>query len=49
LVYLVAIAFGVLAAAASLCTVSTDRSKKNNARAVIMMNEAEKYPVTKAI
>ncbi|KAL1895420.1 hypothetical protein Sste5346_005226 [Sporothrix stenoceras] len=49
LVYLVAIAFGVLAAGASLCTVSTDRSKKNNARAVIMMNEVDKYPTSKAI
>ena len=39
LVYLVAIAFGVLAAAAALCTVSTDRTKKNNDRAVIMKNE----------
>lgn len=49
LVYLVAIAFGVLAAGASLCTVSTDRSKKNNQRAVIMMNEVDKYPTSKAI
>lgn len=39
LVYLVAIAFGVVATVASACTVSTDRSKKNNARAVVMMNE----------
>ncbi|CAK7198047.1 hypothetical protein SEUCBS139899_000705 [Sporothrix eucalyptigena] len=49
MVYLVAIAFGVLATGASLCTVSTDRSKKNNDRAVIMMNEVEKYPTSKAI
>ncbi|CAK7210074.1 hypothetical protein SCUCBS95973_000669 [Sporothrix curviconia] len=49
LVYLVAIAFGVLAIGASLCTVSTDRAKKNNARAVIMMNEVDKYPTSKAI
>lgn len=39
LVYLVAIAFGVAATVAAACTVSTDRSKKNNARAVVMMNE----------
>ncbi len=49
LVYLVAIAFGLLAAGASLCTVSTDRAKKNNARAVIMKNEVNKFPVSKVI
>jgi hypothetical protein len=42
LVYLVAIAFGVLATIAAACTVSTDRSKKNNDRAVIMKTEVEK-------
>ncbi|KAH7038227.1 fungal trichothecene efflux pump [Microdochium trichocladiopsis] len=41
LVYLVAIAFGALAVAAAAATVSTDRSKKNNARAVVMKNEVE--------
>lgn len=39
LVYLVAIAFGVLATAASLCTVSTDRKKKSGEPAVRMKNE----------
>ncbi|KFH46494.1 hypothetical protein ACRE_026800 [Hapsidospora chrysogenum ATCC 11550] len=42
LVYLVAIAFGVLATIAAACTVSTDRSKKNNDRAVIMKTEVGK-------
>lgn len=42
LVYLVAIAFGVVATVAAAFTVSTDRGKKNNARAVIMKNEVEK-------
>lgn len=42
LVYLVAIAFGVLATIAAACTVSTDRSKKNNDRAIIMKTEVEK-------
>lgn len=41
LVYLVAIAFGALAVCAAACTVSTDRSKKNNSRAVVMKNEVE--------
>ncbi|KIH95304.1 hypothetical protein SPBR_03933 [Sporothrix brasiliensis 5110] len=49
LVYLVAIAFGVLATGAALCTVSTDRAKKNNERAVVMMNEVDKYPTAKAV
>ncbi|ERS96211.1 hypothetical protein HMPREF1624_07120 [Sporothrix schenckii ATCC 58251] len=49
LVYLVAIAFGVLATGAALCTVSTDRAKKNNERAVVMMNEVDKYPTSKAV
>ena len=39
LVYLVAIAFGVAATVAAMCTLSTDRSKKNNDRAVVMKNE----------
>ncbi|KAG9249765.1 fungal trichothecene efflux pump [Emericellopsis atlantica] len=42
LVYLIAIAFGVLAITAAACTVSTDRRKKNNERAVITMTEAKK-------
>ncbi|ROT42671.1 MFS general substrate transporter [Sodiomyces alkalinus F11] len=42
LVYLVAIAFGALATIAAACTVSTDRSKKNNDRAIIMKNEVQK-------
>ncbi|KAM5343822.1 hypothetical protein ACJ41O_012359 [Fusarium nematophilum] len=37
LVYLVAIAFGVLATIAAACTVSTDRSKKNNDRAILFI------------
>lgn len=41
LVYLIAIAFGAAAIAAAASTVSTDRSKKNNARAVVMKNEIE--------
>ncbi|KXJ94799.1 fungal trichothecene efflux pump [Microdochium bolleyi] len=41
LVYLIAIAFGALAVMAAACTVSTDRSKKNNDRAVVMKNEVE--------
>lgn len=50
LVYLVAIAFGVVATVASACTVSTDRSKKNNARAVVMMNERkETNELSKAV
>ncbi|KAL2759931.1 hypothetical protein ACRALDRAFT_2050377 [Sodiomyces alcalophilus JCM 7366] len=43
LVYLVAIAFGVLATIAAACTVSTDRSKKNNQRAIVMKNETQKH------
>lgn len=42
LVYLVAIAFGILAIAAAACTVSTDRRKKNNDRAVVMKTESKK-------
>ncbi|PNH70358.1 hypothetical protein VD0001_g6905 [Verticillium dahliae] len=42
LVYLVAIAFGVCATIAAACTVSTDRSKKNNDRAVVMKDEVLK-------
>lgn len=42
LVYLVAIAFGVLATIAAACTVSTDMSKKNNQRAIVMKNEVQK-------
>lgn len=42
LVYLVAIGFGVLATIAAACTVSTDRSKKNNDRAVILKTEVSK-------
>jgi hypothetical protein len=51
LVYLVAIGFGVAATVAAACTVSTDRSKKNNDRAVIMKDEVEKnqYPASKAV
>ena len=41
LVYLVAIGFGVLATVAAAFTVSTDRSKKNNSRAVVMKNEVK--------
>ncbi|KAB5559616.1 fungal trichothecene efflux pump [Coniochaeta sp. 2T2.1] len=41
LVYLVAIGFGVAATVAAAFTVSTDRSKKNNSRAVIMKNEGK--------
>ena len=47
LVYLIAIGFGGLAIIAALLTVSTDRSKKNNARAVIMSNEVEKLQAMK--
>ncbi|KAI0145399.1 fungal trichothecene efflux pump [Xylariaceae sp. FL1272] len=39
LVYLISIAFGVAAIGAAACTVSVDRSKKNNARAVVLKNE----------
>lgn len=42
LVYLVAIGFGVAATVAAAFTVSTDRSKKNNSRAIVMKNEARK-------
>lgn len=42
LVYLIAIAFGVLATIAAACTVSTDRSKKNNDRAIVMKNEVNR-------
>lgn len=42
LVYLVAIAFGVLATVAAACTVSTDRSKKNNQRAIITKDEIKR-------
>jgi hypothetical protein len=42
MVYLVAIAFGVLATVAASFTVSTDRSKKNNSRAVVMKSEVRK-------
>lgn len=42
LVYLVAIGFGVAATIAAACTVSTDRSKKNNDRAIVMKSEAKK-------
>lgn len=42
LVYLVAIAFGVMATIAAACTVSTDRSKKNNDRAVVMKDELKR-------
>lgn len=42
LVYLVAIAFGILATIAAACTVSTDRSKKNNQRAVITKDEVKR-------
>lgn len=51
LVYLVAIGFGAVATIAAACTVSTDRSKKNNDRAVIMKNEVAKNegPVSKAV
>lgn len=42
LVYLVAIAFGVLATIAAACTVSTDRSKKNNDRAILMKDEVKR-------
>lgn len=45
LVYLIAIAFGVLATIAAACTVSTDRSKKNNDRAIIMKDEVKKRHV----
>ncbi|KAB5585205.1 fungal trichothecene efflux pump [Coniochaeta sp. 2T2.1] len=41
LVYLVAIGFGVAATVAAAFTVSTDRSKKNNSRAVVMKNEGK--------
>jgi len=41
LVYLIAIAFGAVAVAAAASTVSTDRRKKNNLRAVVMKNEIE--------
>ncbi|KAK0386633.1 hypothetical protein NLU13_6468 [Sarocladium strictum] len=42
LVYLVAIGFGVAATIAAACTVSTDRSKKNNDRAIVMKSEVRK-------
>jgi hypothetical protein len=42
LVYLIAIAFGAVATIAAACTVSTDRSKKNNDRAIVMKDEAKK-------
>ncbi len=42
LVYLVAIGFGVAATVAAAFTVSTDRSKKNNSRAIIMKNEVKR-------
>ncbi|KAF5511964.1 Trichothecene efflux pump TRI12 [Colletotrichum aenigma] len=42
LVYLVAIGFGVAATVASMCTVSTDRAKKNNERAIVLKNEVGK-------
>lgn len=42
LVYLVAIAFGVLATIAAACTVSTDRSMKNNSRAVVTKDEVKR-------
>lgn len=42
LVYLVAIGFGIAATIAAACTVSTDRSKKNNNRAIVMKSEAKK-------
>lgn len=42
LVYLIAIAFGVLATIAAACTVSTDRSKKNNDRAIVMKDEVKR-------
>lgn len=42
LVYLVAIGFGVAATIAAACTVSTDRSKKNNDRAIVMKTEVKK-------
>ncbi|KAF9879319.1 hypothetical protein CkaCkLH20_02862 [Colletotrichum karsti] len=45
LVYLVAIGFGVAATVAAMCTVSTDRAKKNNERAIIMKNEVGKEAV----
>ncbi|OIW22859.1 MFS general substrate transporter [Coniochaeta ligniaria NRRL 30616] len=45
LVYLVAIGFGVAATVAAAFTVSTDRSKKNNARAIVMKNEVRKDAV----
>lgn len=41
-VYLVAIGFGVAATVASMCTVSTDRAKKNNERAIVLKNEVGK-------
>lgn len=42
LVYLVAVAFGVLATIAAACTVSTDKSKKNNQRAVVTKDEVRR-------
>ncbi|KAM0327457.1 hypothetical protein ACHAQA_005745 [Verticillium albo-atrum] len=45
LVYLVAIGFGICATIAAACTVSTDRSKKNNDRAVVMKDEVRKRDV----
>jgi hypothetical protein len=42
LVYLVAIAFGVLATVAAFCTISTDRSTKTMDRAVVLKNELGK-------
>lgn len=42
LVYLVAIGFGVAATVAAMCTLSTDRAKKNNERAIITKNEVDR-------
>lgn len=40
LVYLIAIGFGGLATVCAFCTVSTDESRKNSSRAVVLKNEA---------
>lgn len=41
LVFLVAIAFGVLAIVCAACTLSTDSSLKNSSRAIVLKNEVK--------
>lgn len=45
LVYLIAIGFGGAAMVASACTITTDKSLKNDERAVHLKNEVQEEPL----